>query len=441
MQQREETSLISSNKTGTFGPVKTTETKRKILMSIVVSIPLLMSFQSISPDYKNRLLSLQTELLEGQEFAMRGINGKGVKIAIIDAGFTGTDTHPGLAHLFQGHQILETWDFIGKNEQVYHGNSHGTSVLSCISGVYNNMPVGLAPEAGFLLARTEMNGEPLQEEKNWAAAVRWAVDHGADIIQSSIGYSYHRYFQEELDGKTSIAARAASEAARKGVLVINSVGNEGSTHWKTMGTPADADSIISVGAIDPYTALVASFSSLGPTADGRLKPNVCASGTVLAFTSDGRARTMTGTSFAAPLITGFAACLMQLLPNASNMEILQLIEKSGHLYPYFDYSHGYGVPRASYFFKKVKSDIGYSPEISRLGESFRVEPHVNPAYPETSPWKSCLYYQIMDSTKRIKFYGVASANLYTYTYLPAKDLRDGDILRIWLNGKTTEWKE
>ncbi len=441
MQQREETSLISSNKTGTFGLVKSSGTRKKILMTLAVSLPLLLSFQSISPDLKTRLLYMQTELLEGREFALRGINGKGVKIAIIDAGFTGADTHPGLAHLFKNHQIIATWDFIEKKEQVYHGNSHGTSVLSCISGIYNSIPVGLAPEAGFLLARTEMNGEPLQEEKNWAAAVRWAIDHGADIIQSSIGYSYHRYFQEDLDGKTSIAARAASEAARKGVLVINSAGNEGSTHWKTLGTPADADSIISVGAVDPYTAMVASFSSLGPTADGRLKPNVCATGTVLAFTSDGRARTMTGTSFAAPLITGFAACLMQLLPKASNMEILQLIEKSGHLYPYFDYSHGYGVPRASYFFKEVKSDIEYSPEISRLGDSFKVEPHVNPAYPQTSPWKSYLYYQIMDSTKRIRVYGAVSANPYTYTYLPAMEFRDGDILRIWLNGKTTEWKE
>ncbi len=440
MQQRAEIYRICLNKTDTFRGIKGPVTMRKVLMLIVAILPLLFSFQAINPDQKNQLLYLQTELLEGKQFASHGITGKGIRIAILDGGFTGTDTHPGLAHLFQGHRIIKTWDFVGKDENVYHGNSHGTSVLSCIAGIYHQNPVGLAPEAEFLLARTEMDGEPVKEEKNWASAVRWAIDNGADIIQSSIGYSYHRYYQEELDGKTSIAAKAALEAARLGVLVINSAGNEGSSRWKTLGTPADADSIISVGAIDPYSALAAAFSSVGPTADGRLKPNVCASGTVLAFTADGRARTMYGTSFAAPLVTGFAACVMQLMPKASNMDILQLIEKSGHLYPYFDYSHGYGVPRASYFFKDEDSTIGSSPAISRLTESIKVDP-VSQANLQPSPWKSYLFYQFVDSTNRIRVYGVASTNPYTPTYLPANEFLEGDILRIWQNGKTSVWKE
>src|SRR5690606_11480520 len=153
-----------------------------------------------------------------------------------------------------------------------------------------------------------------------------------------------------MNGITALISRSANMAARKGILVVNSAGNEGSnTEWVSIGAPADADSVLAVGGISPWTNLHVSWSSYGPSADKRIKPNVCAFGHSMVMTDKGISEA-TGTSFASPLTAGFAACVWQADTTLTNMELFELIEKSGDLYPYYDYAHGYGVPQASAFF-------------------------------------------------------------------------------------------
>jgi len=300
----------------------------------------------------------QLSIMQGEKFREAGITGKGVRIAIFDGGFPNVDVLPCFKHIRDNNRIIRTWDFTRKKENVYGFSSHGTSVMCCIAGIDTaGKPFGLATDAEFLLARTEVNAEPFSEEENWIAALEWADQNGADIVNSSLGYTFNRYFPYQMDGKTSFVSRGAAKAASKGILVVNAAGNEGEkTTWEIIGAPADADSILSVGGVDPENGLHISFSSYGPTADGRLKPNVCAAGKVFAY---GRKSTSTiyGTSFASPITAGFAACAKQARPGINAWDLLQEIQKSGHLYPYFDYAHGYGIPQASYFTRPA-SDTG-----------------------------------------------------------------------------------
>ncbi len=296
-------------------------------------------------------LKNQTTHMNGNLFHEHNITGEGVRIAVFDAGFPSVDTHEAFAHIRDNKRIIKTWDFVRNRENVYRHSVHGTSVLSCIAGIYNEIPMGLATNAEFLLARTEMVlREPFSEEENWLAAAEWADKNGAHIINSSLGYLYHRYFPDNMDGRSSLVAQAAHMAARKGILVVNAAGNEGQSQWKIIGTPADADSVLSIGGINPDTDYKINFSSFGPTADGRMKPNVSAYAKTLVAQRKGTGISF-GTSFSSPLVAGFAACALQTNKNLTNMQLFRAIEKSGHLYPYFDYAHGYGIPQADYFLK------------------------------------------------------------------------------------------
>ncbi len=240
-------------------------------------------------DNLETLRFLQLNMFRPAYLSDKNLRAKGVRIAILDGGFPGVNTHKAFKHLYKNNQIIDTYDFVKDEKDAYKGMSHGTMVLSCIAGIYHNdKPMGLAQDAEFLLARTEKNTEPFIEEVYWLRAMEWADEKGADLINSSLGYIYHRYFQSDMDGKTSLVSQAANKAAEKGILVINAAGNDGDNQWHVIGTPADADSIISVGGVQPKTKLHIYFSSYGPTADGRLKPNLCASGKALV--ADGKVR-------------------------------------------------------------------------------------------------------------------------------------------------------
>lgn len=300
-------------------------------------------------DSEETILQNQTERLGGKVFLENGIDGKGIRIAIFDGGFPNYDKHEAFEHIRNENRIIKTWDFTKKNANVSRGVSHGTSTFSCIAGKKADKNIGMATGAEFMLAITEVNSEPYKEEKWWLAAMEWADKNGADIISSSLGYVFQRYFPEEMDGHHSLVSEAARIAARKGMLVVNSAGNEATNkYWKTIITPADVDSVLSVGGIDPMTNYHINFSSFGPTSDGKMKPNVCAFGKVMAAEKNGFG-TMEGTSFSCPLVSGFAACAWQTKRELNNMQLFSEIEKSADLYPYFDYAHGYGVPQASYF--------------------------------------------------------------------------------------------
>ena len=327
-------------------------------------------------------LEAQLVRMGGQHFREAGIDGKGIRIAVFDGGFPQVNTHVAFKHLRDNHQILKTWNFPNDKEDVYGWNSHGTMTLSCIAGRYYNfgeiVDLGLATGAEFLLARTEVNSEPFKEEVWWQMAVEWADRNGANIISSSLGYGKERHYTTDMDG-TSYVAKAGNLAARKGMLVVNSAGNEADDRqWKTIITPADADSVLCVGGIEnsltEYNHI--EFSSLGPSADGRLKPNVCAFGyarTANTGKGDDKYHYVHGTSFSCPLVAGFAACAWQASPGKTAMEMFHLIEQSADLYPYADYSFGYGVPQAT-FFMSGKSAAEPTFKFVISGDSVRVVP-------------------------------------------------------------------
>jgi len=315
---------------------------------------------AINHQTDDNLIEQQLSSMEGDYFTNNKFTGKSIRIAVIDAGFIGANESPVLQHLYDNKQVLKTWDFHTNKENVYKSSNHGTAVLSCIAGNNKGQLLGLAQNAEFLLARTERNlVENQSEEENWLMAIEWADANGVDIINTSLGYTADEYFPSEMDGKTSIISRAANLAASKGILIICAAGNSGDGDWKFIGTPADADSVFSVGGIDPETNLHTEFSSYGPTADLRLKPNAVAFGHVHAYSANSGVHHTQGTSFSSPLIAGFAACLWEKYPNESNMEIFNKLEKCSSLYPYYDYAHGYGIPKASYFFERIEKDTSF----------------------------------------------------------------------------------
>jgi len=299
----------------------------------------------------------QLRAMQGEEFVKNNFDGKGIRIAVFDGGFPDVDTHDAFAHLRDNNQIIKTYNFPKKQEDVYGWNSHGTMVLSCIAGMdWNGNKMGLATGSTFLLARTEVNPEPAKEEVYWMMAVEWADKNGADVINSSLGYGADRHDPEDMDGESCLVTRAANMAASKGILVCNAMGNEGDDgSWVTLGAPADADSILTIGGVDQYTGYHIDFSSYGPTADGRMKPNVSAWGEANVAKPGNHYSSAFGTSFASPLAAGFVATAWQTNRDLSAMELKTEIEKSANLYPYYDYAVGYGVPQAGYFTGKNKT--------------------------------------------------------------------------------------
>lgn len=297
------------------------------------------------------LYALQRAQMNLDTLSAHGLSGKGVRIAIFDAGFKGADDHPAFTEIFKENRVIANKDFFGNKKDVYFHSGHGTSVFSCIAGQYKNQPLGAGSNAEFLLARTEsLFGEKLKEEDHWLAAMEWADANGADIINSSLGYTKKRYEYSDMDGRTTRVTQAANIAVRKGILVVNSQGNNGDEKFHFLGAPADADSVLSVGGTYPMLKMRIKFSSFGPNARKVLKPNVAAPGAVVAARPGGKYKVVYGTSFSSPLMAGFAAATMELYPEKTNMELFEILQSLGHSYPYFDYAHGYGVPDAANLF-------------------------------------------------------------------------------------------
>lgn len=385
-------------------------------------MPLQFQISKSSELMRNQLMSM-----EGNLFLDKNITGKGVRIAVFDVGFAHVNDHPAFEHLRGNMRILKTWDFVKNREDVYAQGNHGRMVLSNIAGVYKLEMMGLAVDAEFLLARTEKAvGEPFSEEENWLAAAEWADKNGADIINSSLGYTKKRYFVSNMEGKFSLVSKAAAIAAAKGILVVNAMGNEGQSAWKYLGTPADADSILSIAGIDPVSGIHTSFSSFGPTADRRRKPNVSAFGHAIVASADSITRSQ-GTSFSAPLVSGFAACVMQIHPDWSNMQVLQAIEHSGSLYPYYDYAHGYGVPQASYFLPQSKPEPVDNFLFKTENDQLIIEV-LESSIQETNNF---LYYHIQQHGKSwLSRYTVVNVTQSEAAYIDLKELSPGDVVRV-----------
>lgn len=391
------------------------------------------------------ILKRQITSMKGDMFTAAGIDGKGVRIAIFDVGFPGAKENPALKTIFDEGRVIATRDFSKrKEEDVFWGKNHGTHVWSCIAGQIGDKMIGLATGAAFLLAKTEVNREPYSEELHWLAAAEWADKYGVDIINSSLGYTQRRYFPWDMDGKTSFISRAANMAARKGILVVNAAGNEGDNDWETIGTPADADSVLAIGGIDPETGYHTSFSSYGPTADKRLKPNVSAFGHVI-VSGDKKLEFATGTSFASPLVAGFAACALQLHNDTPAMELFHLIEKSANLYPYFDYAHGYGIPQADFFLGKQDTLPSPTFEIKETADSVVVrvlDKFFNSGEQNTEEESVYqkndlfLYYNIMNNKGIVDEYYVVSVYEANVLTIYREEYTEGQILNVHFAGFT-----
>src|SRR5512133_857767 len=331
--------------------VKTSETIRSLQQNKTAASnsPNTHSVQTPS-EFKYGPSWLQTAIHNGQLLHDDGYTGKNIAIAVIDAGFAYADLLPAFNHLFENGQIAGTRAFVQPGDNVYLGSTHGMSVLSIIGGIQDDELIGTAPDASFWLLRSEDAGsEYVIEEDNWIAAAEFADSVGADIINSSLGYSefndsLQNHSYEDMNGNTARVSIGADIAVSKGMLVVVSAGNQGNVKWKYITAPADADSVLTIGAIDP-SLQVAVFSSRGPSSDNQVKPDVMALGQEIYVEGvDGNVRQGNGTSYSSPVITGLAACLWQANPGTEVMDMYSAICESSDRYYNPDYDYGYGVP-------------------------------------------------------------------------------------------------
>lgn len=302
---------------------------------------------------------LPIRMVNGNVLHEAGYKGKNILIAILDGGFVYADIIESLDPLRKRNGIKYTYDLVKNDKSVFESSDHGTAALSILAGSMPGKIEGSAPDAEFLLLKTEdVLSEFPCEEDFWAAGAELADSAGADIISSSLGYSTFddpsmNYSQADLDGNTAFVTQVADVAASKGIAVFNSAGNERNNNWYKIVFPSDGDSVISVGAVDG-NRLISNFSSAGFSADGRVKPDITAMGVAVPIqTYPSAIITGNGTSFACPVMSGMAACLMQAVPEASSMEVLNAIKESSSMFNRPDYLYGYGIPDMGAAFKSL----------------------------------------------------------------------------------------
>lgn len=312
-------------------------------------------------DYYSYGLSYgQVHLHNGEFLHNRGFRGQGMQMAVLDAGFFHYLSLPTFDSVRNNGQILGTWDFVAGNASVDEDNNHG---MNCLSTIAANMPgtfVGTAPKASFYLYRTEDVGSEYPiEEQNWVAGIERADSLGIDISSTSLGYftfdnAVFNHTYADMNGNTTISARGADLAAKKGILCVFAAGNEGNGSWHYIITPSDADSVMAVGAVST-AGVVGSFSSYGPSSDGQIKPSVAAVGVnaVIANPSTGQPGFGSGTSFACPNMAGLTTCLWQAFPEVNNMRIIGVMQESATRATNPDDRMGYGIPDMKKAFVKL----------------------------------------------------------------------------------------
>lgn len=291
----------------------------------------------------------QIEMVRGHILHDFNFQGQGMTIAVLDGGFAGSDSGKAFDSLRINNQILGTKSFVSSSPTVYEDGRHGTRVLSILGGYLDGQIIGSAPKASYWLLKSEReSSETPVEMDNWMMAAEFADSVGADIISSSLGYNEFQggignYVYADMDGNTTIVTKAADKAASKGILVVVSAGNEGSGAWRHITAPADGDSVLAIGSVTNLQN-ISGFSGRGPSADGRIKPNVVAMGQAAANSSGNTASVGNGTSFSCPVISGMAACLWQSNITKTNMEIFRAIELSATIAGFPNNDYGHGVP-------------------------------------------------------------------------------------------------
>lgn len=295
----------------------------------------------------------QVNLLNGEALHEQGCTGSGILIGVLDAGFKNVNINHAFDSLRMQNRLLGAVSVIDPSINVYNEDDHGANVLSIMTGNLPGQYLGVAPHASYWLIQTEFVAtEYLVETDFWVRGIEFADSVGADIINSSLGYSEFddssmNFTYADMNGTVSRASRAARMASQKGIVVCVSAGNEGTKPWKYISSPADADDILTVGAVTA-TGTPSTFSSLGPSSDNRVKPEICATGTATALVNPaGNIVYGNGTSFSSPIITGLTACYIQLFKKISNYSVNNLrqnIIESASLFEHPDNQMGYGLP-------------------------------------------------------------------------------------------------
>jgi hypothetical protein len=318
----------------------------------------------------------QVHIHDGEFLHDNGFRGEGMTVAILDAGYLGYLTNPAFDSIRLNNQVLGTWDFVRSEASVNEDHIHGMYCLSVLAANRPGIMVGSAPRAKYYLFRTEDAATEFPvEEHNWVAAAEMADSLGVDMISSSLGYyqfddpAFNHVYQD-MDGNTTIVTRGADLAAKKGILVSNSAGNSGTTAWRYIVAPADGDSVMAVGAVT-VAGQVAGFSSYGPSADGRVKPDVASvgSGTTVANTL-GNPRTASGTSFSNPNLAGLVLCLWQAFPEFTNMEIIDAVKRSASQYATPDDRIGHGIPNMRLAYENLLREKIRRDAQQTLGEQY-----------------------------------------------------------------------
>ncbi len=292
----------------------------------------------------------QVQMLNGHLLHQQDYTGTGKIIAVMDSGFPGVNTVQPFQRLITNNLILGGYNFVQRSANFYTGHFHGTYVLSTMGGYTEGQLVGTAPDAQYYLFITEdSTGENPVEESLWVEAAEMADSLGVDVINTSLGYfNYdnpnYSYTYNDIDGNTAFITRGANIAFTRGMVLVNSGGNSGATADPHITAPADAFNTLAVGAVD-NNEVISPFSSVGPSFDGRIKPDIVAKGVGATVSEiDGTVITASGTSFSSPITAGLVACLWQALPGKTNLEIVQLVRASADRFNNPNNQYGYGVP-------------------------------------------------------------------------------------------------
>ncbi|MDQ6469308.1 S8 family serine peptidase [Flavobacterium sp. LHD-80] len=403
---------------------KTLNTAKKVNESTVVQINKKLE---TTIDYAYGNSANQIQMLNGQALHKQNYAGSGKVIAVLDSGFPGVNTAQPFQNLQTNNRVLGGYDFVNRNSNFYTGDNHGTMVLSTMGGYTENILIGTAPEASYYLFITENNASENQiEESLWVEAAEKADSLGVDIITTSLGYfafdkagESHTY--SDMNGNTTFISKGAEIAFSKGIIVLAAAGNEGTTPEPHIGAPADAVSVLAVGSVTS-TKVKSDFSSIGPSFDNRVKPDIMAQGSsaVVALPS-GNLGLASGSSFSCPIVAGLVACLWQAFPSKTNKEIKQMILQSSDRYTTPDFNYGYGIPNFG-------ANLGVNDFL--LSSTFSVFP--NPAkttisfqFPEENYTASVVIYSLLGQkliekqiTNQNPFLSVETLNngLYFYTF-------------------------
>jgi serine protease AprX len=325
----------------------------------------------------------QISIHEGEFLHNEGWTGSGIKIAVLDAGFNRYQNIGAFDSLRLRDGIKMTKDLVENTNSVNEDDAHGMYCLSIMAANLPGIMVGTAPHASYYLFRTEdVNSEFPVEEFYWVSAAEMADSIGVSIISSSLGYytfddPIYNYSYAAMNGNTTIVSRGASMASNKGILVMNSAGNEGNKPWKYVIAPADAENVLAVGAVNTLRQ-VASFSSHGPSFDNRVKPDIASVGwNTFLISTTGNVAQGSGTSFSNPNIAGLIACLWQAFPEFNNKEIIDVVRKSSHRYTNPDTRTGYGIPNMRIAFDLLEKERSVK-KVKAILKNERIKVYPNP---------------------------------------------------------------